>query len=50
MGGWLVWGLLVLGVPDVVAVLAGAVAIVMVRMLAIAFDWRLPGWRLGPRS
>jgi uncharacterized membrane protein YeiH len=50
MGGWLVWGLLVLGVPHVVAVLAGAAAIVIVRMLAIAFDWRLPGWRLGSRS
>jgi uncharacterized membrane protein YeiH len=50
MGGWLMWGLLVLGVPDVVAVLAGSAAIVIVRMLAIAFDWRLPGWRLGSRS
>ncbi len=50
MGGWLVWGLRVLGAPDVVAVLAGAAAIVILRMLAIAFDWRLPGWRLGTRS
>lgn len=50
MGGWLVWGLLYLGAPDVIAVLVGSVVIIIVRMMAIAFDWRLPGWRQGSPS
>jgi uncharacterized membrane protein YeiH len=29
-------------------VLIGAVVITVVRMLAIGFKWRLPGWRLEP--
>jgi uncharacterized membrane protein YeiH len=47
LGGWVVWGLNELGVTPVVSVLAGASAIVLTRMLAIAFDWRLPSWKLG---
>lgn len=46
-GGWLVWGLGVLGLAPVVAVLLGALAITAVRMLAILFKWRLPAWKLG---
>jgi len=45
-GGWLVWGLGVLGLAPVVAVLTGALVITVVRMLAIGFRWRLPGWKL----
>jgi len=47
LGGWVVWGLGLLGVGPVVAVLVGASAIVVVRVLAMIFDWRLPSWRLG---
>ncbi len=45
-GGWLVWGVGVLGFDSLVAVLVGAVMITVVRMLAIGFRWRLPGWKL----
>lgn len=45
-GGLLVWGLGVLGMAPVVAVLIGAGAITVVRMLAMVFHWRLPGWKL----
>jgi uncharacterized membrane protein YeiH len=45
-GGWLVWLLGVLGVAPVVAVMVGALVITAVRMLAIGFRWRLPGWKL----
>lgn len=49
-GGWVVWGLTELGSAPVVSVLVGALAIVATRMMAIAFDWRLPSWRLGDQS
>lgn len=49
-GGWVVWGLTELGVAPVVAVLVGALVAVATRMLAIAFDWRLPSWRLGDQT
>lgn len=49
-GGWVVWGLTELGVAPVVAVLVGASVAVATRMLAIAFDWRLPSWRLGDQT
>lgn len=49
-GGWVVWGLGELGVGPVVSVLIGALATVATRMLAIAFDWRLPAWRLGDQT
>jgi uncharacterized membrane protein YeiH len=48
-GGWLVWALESLGLASVVAVLVGAFAITVVRMLAIVFRWRLPGWKLESR-
>ena len=49
-GGWVVWGLGELGVGPVVSVLIGALATVATRTLAIAFDWRLPSWRLGDQN
>jgi uncharacterized membrane protein YeiH len=49
-GGWVVWGLGELGVSPVVSVLIGALFTVTTRMLAIAFDWRLPAWRLGDQT
>lgn len=49
-GGWVVWGLTELGVAPVVSVLVGALVIVTTRMMAIAFDWRLPSWRLGDQT
>lgn len=45
-GGWLVWGLGYLGMAAVPAVLLGALGISVTRMLAMTFQWRLPGWRL----
>jgi uncharacterized membrane protein YeiH len=48
-GGWLVWALESLGLASVVAVLVGALVITVVRMLAIVFRWRLPGWKLESR-
>lgn len=50
VGGWVVWGLTELGVTPVVSVLVGALVIVATRMMAIAFDWRLPSWRLGDQN
>ncbi len=49
-GGWLVWGLLELGLSSVFAVGISALVIMTVRMFSIAFDWRLPGWRLGTNT
>lgn len=46
-GGWLVWGLGALGIAPVVAVAVGAVVTMLLRILAIVFNWRLPQWRLG---
>lgn len=50
LGGWVVWGLTELGVTPAVSVLAGAFVSVGARMMAIAFDWRLPAWRLGAQD
>jgi len=49
-GGWLVWGLLELGLNSVFAVSIAALVIMTVRMMAMVFDWRLPGWRLGTNT
>ncbi|MDP4688765.1 MAG: trimeric intracellular cation channel family protein, partial [Pontimonas sp.] len=46
-GGWLVWGLGALGMAPVFAVALGAIATILLRVLAIVFNWRLPQWRLG---
>lgn len=45
IGGWLVWGLVALGVSAPIAVSVGAVSIAAVRLLAIRFNWHLPNWR-----
>lgn len=50
LGGWLVWGLGQLGLGSVFSVGISALVIMIVRMFAIAFDWRLPGWRLGSNT
>lgn len=50
LGGMLVWVLLELGVGSVFAVSIAALAIMTTRMLSMVFDWRLPGWRLGPQT
>lgn len=50
-GGWLVWGLGALGLDPVLAVALGAIATIVLRVLAIVFNWRLPQWKLEePRS
>ena len=46
-GGWVVWGLGALGMAPVVAVALGAALTILLRILAIVFNWRLPQWRLG---
>jgi len=46
-GGWLVWGLGALGMAPVFAVALGAIATILLRVLAIVFNWRLPQWQLG---
>lgn len=50
LGGLLVWLLMELGVGSVFAVSIGALVIMATRMLSMVFDWRLPGWRLGPQT
>jgi len=49
-GGWLVWGLGALGMAPVFAVALGAIATILLRVLAIVFNWRLPQWKLGAAS
>ena len=44
-GGWLVWLLHVAGVSPALNVALSAVAISLVRILAIRFNWPLPTWR-----
>lgn len=44
-GGWLVWGLQEIGLESTIATAIGAVAIALVRVLALAFNWHLPNWR-----
>ena len=46
-GGWVVWGLGALGMAPVVAVALGAALTILLRILAIVVNWRLPQWRLG---
>ena len=50
LGGLLVWALVELGVGSIFAVSIAALAIMTTRMLSMIFDWRLPGWRLGPQT
>ena len=44
-GGWMVWLLGILGLASVWAVGVSAVAISLIRVLAIRFNWQLPNWR-----
>lgn len=44
-GGWLVWLLHLAGVSPALNVALSAVAISLVRILAIRFNWQLPNWR-----
>ena len=44
-GGWLVWLLHIAGVSPALNVALSAVAISLVRILAIRFNWQLPNWR-----
>jgi len=44
-GGWLVWGLNVLGAGSVASVAVGALVIALWRVLAIWRNWQLPNWR-----
>ena len=45
-GGWLVVGLNVLGWPAFWAIAVSALAITVLRLLAVVFSWRLPTWRV----
>lgn len=45
-GGWLVVGLNLLGWPAFWAIAVSALAITVLRLLAVVFSWRLPTWRV----
>ncbi len=45
-GGWLVVGLNLLGWPAFWAIAVGALAITVLRLMAVIFGWRLPTWRV----
>ena len=45
-GGWLVVGLNMLGWPAFWAIAVSALAITVLRLLAVIFSWRLPTWRV----
>jgi uncharacterized membrane protein YeiH len=45
-GGWLVVGLNLLGWPAFGAIAVSALAITVLRLLAVIFSWRLPTWRV----
>lgn len=45
-GGWLVVGLNLLGWPAFWAIAVSALAITVLRLLAVIFSWRLPTWRV----
>ena len=45
-GGWLVVGLNMLGWPAFWAIAVSALAITVLRLLAVVFSWRLPTWRV----
>ena len=45
-GGWLVVGLNLLGWPAFWAIAVSALAITVLRLLAVMFSWRLPTWRV----
>ena len=43
-GCWLFVGLHAAGTQPLVSVLAAAITVAALRLLALAFDWRVPGW------
>jgi uncharacterized membrane protein YeiH len=45
-GSWVVVGLNLLGWPGYFAVAVGAVVIIVLRICAMVFGWRLPSWRV----
>jgi uncharacterized membrane protein YeiH len=45
VGGWVVLGLRAQGLEDWLSLFISAALITLLRLLAIRFDWRLPGWR-----
>lgn len=45
-GGWLVVGLNLLGWPAFWAIGVSALAITVLRLMAVVFGWRLPTWRV----
>lgn len=45
-GAWLMWGLEQLGLQADLSVTFTAIAIILIRSLAIVFRWKLPAWRL----
>lgn len=45
-GGWLVVGLNLLGWPAFWAIAVSALAITVLRLMAVVFGWRLPTWRV----
>jgi len=44
-GGWLVVAAEALGWPQPLGLVAGAALAVLLRLLSLAFDWKLPAWR-----
>lgn len=44
-GGWVVLGAQLLDTPAELALLAGAAAATLLRVLALQWNWRLPAWR-----
>jgi uncharacterized membrane protein YeiH len=45
VGGLLIWLLQFLNINPTVATLAGAITIIVVRIIAIRLGWKLPAWR-----
>jgi uncharacterized membrane protein YeiH len=45
-GGWVVVGAEALGLSQAVGLLAATALTVALRLLAVRYDWRLPGWRM----
>jgi uncharacterized membrane protein YeiH len=45
-GVWVMWGLEQVGVASVIAVSVSAALIIAIRLASVAFNWKLPSWRL----
>lgn len=45
-GGWMLVALHAWGLPQWVALAAGALLAFVIRMFAMIFDWRIPGWKI----